>query len=49
VGVGLVQGMEKIQFKTVQTIALAWLGTIPLCAALAALLVRIGMGALQLS
>ena len=49
VGVGLVQGMEKIQFKTVQTIALAWLGTIPLCAALAALLVCIGMGALQLS
>lgn len=47
VGVGLVQGIGKIQFKTVQTIALAWLGTVPLCAGLAALLVRAGMGVLQ--
>lgn len=48
VGVGLVQGIGKIQFKTVQSIALAWLGTVPVCAGLAALLVRVGMGAFQL-
>ncbi len=49
VGVGLVQGMEKVQLKTVQRIALAWLGTVPLCAGLSASLVRSSLWLLQMT
>lgn len=48
VGVGLVQGLENVQLKTVQKIALAWLGTVPLCAGLSALLMRSGLWLFQM-
>ncbi|OCQ91442.1 phosphate permease [Oscillatoriales cyanobacterium USR001] len=47
VGVGLVRGWKSVQFKTLQSIGLAWVITIPIATALAALIfsvIRIFLG-----
>ena len=42
VGIGLVQNLQAIKFSTIQNIAAAWLITIPLSAALSAIIFTIG-------